>query len=153
MNDSLSIIGNSIPATSEETIDKIRLIEDEIRNHEQIEFRTEHVFHAGMYARTVRIPAGNLFTSVLIKCPTLIILNGVCDVLSGDSGVLIEGYNVIPAGAGRKTVYFTRTDIELTMIFPSSAKTVEEAESQFTDEVESLLSRTNNDDIVTITGE
>lgn len=137
-----------IPATSPETVGKVRLLEDKIRDHEQIEFTTEHVFHAGMYVRTVRIPAGVMFTSVLIKCPTVLILNGTCDVLVGDMGVRLEGYNVIACAAGRKTVYLTRAAVELTMMFASNAKTVEEAEAEFTDEAEMLLSQTNENDIV-----
>lgn len=138
----------SIRAASVEAIAKVRSLEDRIREEKQIQFCTEHVLHGGMYSRTVRIPAGVVFTSVLIKCPTVLILNGTCDVLVGDMGVRFEGYNVIACEAGRKTAYITRTQVELTMLFPSSAKTVAEAEAQFTDEVEQLLSRTNKNDIV-----
>lgn len=138
----------SIDPSSEESIQKVRLAEQHIRQFVQTEFVTEHVFHAGMYARTVRIPAGVVFTSVLIKVPTLLILRGSCDVLMGSVGVHCEGYNVITAEAGRKTAYITRSDIELTMIFPTTARTVEEAEAEFTDEADNLLSRLNDNDIV-----
>lgn len=142
----------TIPATEHKTLTKVRVFEERIRDREQLDFATEHVFHAGMYARTVRIPAGVIFTSVLIKRPTILILNGTCDVLVGDMGVRMQGYNVIACEAGRKTVYATITDVELTMIFPSSAKSVTEAEMEFTDEPGMLLSRTRDSDIVTVTG-
>lgn len=143
----------AISETRAADLAKIRHFEDHMRQREQIQFRTEHAFHAGMYARTVRIPSGVVFTSVLIKRATLLILNGSCDVLVGSTGVRFEGYNVIPASAGRKTVYVTRSAIELTMIFPSNSRTVAEAEAEFTDEGDILLSRTNQDDIVIVTGE
>jgi hypothetical protein len=38
------------------------------------------------------------------------------------------------------------------MIFRTDAKTVEQAEAEFTDEAEALMSRRNDNDTVTITG-
>lgn len=153
MSDSLAELERMLPAASEETIRKVRRIEDCIRQYAQIEFCTEHVFQAGMYARTVRIPPGIVFTSVLVKVPTLLILNGCCDVLAGDGWVRMNGYNVIAAQAGRKQIYVTRSAVEVTMIFATDAKTVEEAESQFTEEVDILLSHSNENDIVVGTEE
>jgi hypothetical protein len=48
---------------------------------------------------------------------------------------------VIQASAGRKQIYVTTEPTEITMVFPSSAKTVEEAEDEFSDESANLLSR------------
>lgn len=141
-------MSTALSSTRDESIRRIRQLEESLRQREQIEFSTQHVFHAGLYSRTVRIPAGVVFTSVLIKIPTLVILNGTCDVLTGSTGLRFEGYNVLSGSAGRKTAYITRTDVELTMVFPTSAKTVEEAEAEFTDEADTLLSRTNENDIV-----
>lgn len=148
MSTSLSVLNAHLPATGEDVLVKIKLLEEKIGDLKQIQFRTEHVFHAGMYARTIRIPPATAFISVLIKRATLLILRGTCDILCGERMIRFQGYNVIPADAGRKTVYFTRTAVELTMIFPSNAKTVEEAEAEFTDEAESLMSRTQENDIV-----
>jgi hypothetical protein len=142
------VVPSAIPPSSEEMIAKVRRLEDEVRQAPQIEFVTEHVFHAGMYARTVRIGPNVVFTSALIKCATILIIHGDLLVLAGDEMVRMNGYCVLPAEAGRKQVYITGSDVELTMIFPSGAKTVEEAEEQFTDEAENLLSRTNENDIV-----
>jgi len=138
----------TVTATDELTVQKLCVAEQYIRQYPQLVFPTEHLFHAGLYSRTVRIPAGVVFTSVFIKIPTLLILNGTCDVLVGNAGVRFEDYNVIPAQAGRKTAYITRSPVELTMIFATKARTVEEAESEFTDEGDSLLSRVNENDIV-----
>ena len=142
---------NQIPPTSEENIEKIRIAEEVIRGRSQIEFCTEHVFHAGMYARTVRIAPYVVFTSVLVKRPTLLISHGSYEMLAGDRWVGVDGYNVLQGGAGRKQIYRTLTEVEWTMIFPTEAKTVEEAEAEFTDEAEQLLSRKLENDIV-ITG-
>jgi len=148
----LEILGNLLPATPDEALQKVLIVEDRIRQREQIKIRTEHIFHAGLYVRTVRLQPNTVFTSVLIKVPTLIVINGICDLLAGDQWVRVEGYSVIPANSGRKCIYITRGLVEITMVFPSDAKTVEEAESQFTDESHCLLSRTQDDDMVLFTG-
>ena len=144
-------IPSTFPPSSPETVEKVKTVEERIRERPQIEFVTEHVFHAGMYARTVRIKARTIFTNVLVKCATLLIIHGDIMVLADNTWLELTGYNVCPADAGRKQVYITLTDVEMTMIFPSQAKTVEEAEAEFTDETENLLSHTNENDIVRTT--
>lgn len=147
MSESLSRY-SVFPTTSQETVDKIKLVEDRIRASRQIEFVTEHVFHAGMYARTVRIQRGVIFTNVMVKCATLLIIHGDIMALADDTWIELKGYNVCPADGGRKQIYVTLTDVEMTMVFPSTARTVEEAEEQFTDESDMLLSR-KNDNVMT----
>ena len=113
----------------------------------------EHVLHGGMYARTARVPAGQAFTSVLIKIPTMIVMHGECCVFAGDKWRFLKGFNVIPASAKRIQAYATIEDTEITMLFPSNAKTIEEAEAQFTDEWKDLLSRRRpEDELLIITG-
>lgn len=141
-------IPSNLPPASDEAIATIRRAEEYLRQLPQTRFQTEHTFHAGMYARTVRIPAGTRFTSVLIKIPTIVIVHGTLYVLVGDEVVRMTGYNVLTGSAGRKTAYITGSDIEMTMLFPTTAKTVAEAEAEFTDEPDILLSRINDDDIV-----
>jgi hypothetical protein len=141
MND-LILSENALPATPPDIIDMIREAEKLIRPHEHtLQVEMQHTLHAGMYARTARLAPMMLFTSVLIKIPTMLIVSGKCRVFAGDRWYTIEGYNVIPASAGRKQIYATLEPTELTMIFPTDAKTVEEAEAQFTDEASDLLSR------------
>jgi hypothetical protein len=108
---------------------------------EQIELATEHVFHAGMYARTLRLPAGTVITGALVKIPTLLIVNGNARMTVNDGWVELSGYNVIPACGGRKQVFWCVGDVEMTMLFPTAAQTVEQAEEEFTDEADKLLSR------------
>lgn len=138
----------AIRSNSAELQERVRQVEDCILHCTQWNIETEHTLHAGLYARTVRVPAGVVFANVLIKIPTLVIIHGVVDVLDGKSGVRLEGYNVVSAPCPRKHVYITRTDIEMTMIFPTNAQTVAEAEAEFTDEVENLMSRRQENGIV-----
>ena len=148
MTEALAIVGNAIPATTPESLEVLNHLEAEIRTMPQIEVRTEHVFHAGMYARTVRLDARVVIVSVLIKVPTMLTVSGKCRVFEGQSWHQFNGYHVIPAQAGRKMVYVTESPTDITMVFPTKAKTVEEAEREFTDEDDMLLSRQCGNDIV-----
>ena len=118
----------------------------------QIPIRTLHVLHAGMYARTIRIPAGVALTGALIKIPTLLTISGDATVLIGEEEVRFTGYHVLPASAGRKQAFVVHADTDLTMLFPTIATTIEEAENEFTDEADRLFSR-HGGNTVTITGD
>ena len=152
MTETLAKVGSAVPAATPESMEILSRVEAKMRTMPQINLKTEHVLHAGMYARTVRLDASVAIVSVLIKVPTMLTVNGKCRVFAGDSWRDFDGYHVLPAAAGRKMIYVTFTATEITMVFPSNAKTVEEAEREFTDEHEMLLSRQCNEDVVTITG-
>ena len=94
-----------------------------------------------MYARTVRIPADVLATGVLVKVPTLLIIHGSARVFTENDWVEFEGYNVLTGEAFRKQAFLTRSAVEMTMLFVTEAQTVEQAESEFTDECDLLMSR------------
>ncbi len=139
---SLVLIDKTLPPTTPEIMEKIALVEAKIRPHEHLlQVEMEHTLHAGMYARTCRLAAYQVITSVLIKIPTLLIVDGDCIVLAGEGWKDLTGYNVLSAMAGRKQIYVTRSETAITMVFPSNAKTVEEAEDEFSDESANLLSR------------
>lgn len=147
-------INPSIPATSDEAIARVRAYEEKALELPQVEIATDHVLHGGLYSRTIRIPAGVLLTGVFIRIPTLIVFNGRASVTVGDHIMALDGYHVIPAMANRKQAYLAQSDTDLTMVFPTDAKSVEEAEDQFTDEAHLLFSRKPGSvNHVTITGE
>lgn len=142
-----------LPPSSPEMVAKIQDVQSKLLAAEQIDLVTEHILHAGMYARTIRLQPGVILSGALLKIPTMLIVNGFAEVLVGDEWGVINGYGVICGSAGRKQVFITRSQVEMTMIFPTQAKTVEEAEEQFTDEAPLLMSRRSTTDIVVITGE
>ena len=147
----LTIIDSVLPATPLHVINSVLEVEQKIGELPQIDIRTEHVFHAGLYARTVRLDKGMVIVSALVKIPTTVIVNGTCNVFAGDEWRSLDGYNVIPAAAGRKLIYVALSDVQITMLFKSNATTVEEAESEFTNDGDKLLSRTQHNEVV-ITG-
>lgn len=148
----LATIEKLIPTMSSDAVDKVRDIENMLRTLPQTDIRTDHLIHAGMYARTIYIPAGVVLTGALIKLATVLIFSGKATVYLGDRIMDLEGYHVLAASAGRKQVFVTHEDTWLTMIFPSQAHSIAEAESEFTDEAEMLMSRTGEESI-TITRE
>lgn len=154
MNSLTIIQPAAIPAMSDEAIDKARRFETALRALPQSPVDTDHVLHAGQYSRTVFLPRGLVTTGALIKIPTTLVLAGDCTVYIGDEIVRATGYHVIAASAGRKQAFAVHADTYLTMTFPTSARTVEDAEREFTDEAEQLLSRAYADrNTVLITGE
>lgn len=130
-----------IAAMSETAIDQVARLEAAALARPQVLIRTDHVLHAGVYARTVLVPAGVLITGVLVKIPTVLIVRGHATVFVEGGPVEIEGYQVVTAEAGRKQAFVAHADTHLTMIFATTAATVEQAEAQFTDEVDMLQSR------------
>lgn len=142
-----------ISKMSDEDIERTRDLEAMTRDMPNVYVPTSHVLHGGLYSRTIRIPAGIVMTGALIRVPTLLIVNGDA-TLNDDEGTRLTGYHVIAASAGRRQVFLTHAETTLTMIFSTNAKTVQEAEDEFTVEADILMSRATeawND--VTITGE
>jgi hypothetical protein len=134
--------GRVIHAMTESAIAQVRALETEARKMTQVDIATTHVFHAGVYARTITIPAGVLLTGALIKCATLLIVSGEVFVfLDDEQAVELFGHTVLPARARRKVAFLAKADTHLTMLFATGATTVAHAEDAFTDEPELLLSR------------
>ena len=147
----------SLPAIRSMTpaqVGAVRRLESAVRKLPQVEIDTQHVIHAGTYSRTIRIAAGVLLTGAEIKRSTLLVFHGRALVTMGDETVELAGYHVIPAMPGRKQAFLALDDCDLTMIFATGAGSIEEAESEFTDEPHLLMSRQPGArNSVTITGE
>lgn len=143
-----------IPAMSADALDKVRRLEAALRELPQVEIPTDHVLHGGLYARTIVIPAGVVLTGVFIRVPTLLIFDGHASVNAGEAAVTIAGRHVLAASANRRQAFVAHADTALTMVFATQARTVEDAEAEFTDEAHLLFSRqpgaTNH---INITGE
>lgn len=126
---------------SAQAVANVAALEQASLQKPQVAIPTYHHFHAGMYARTIMIPENTVLTGVLIKVPTILIVSGEVIAYTEDGTIHLIGYHVIPAEAGRKQAFAAVKDTILTMVFPSSAGSVEEAEEEFTDEAGMLFSR------------
>lgn len=149
----LSTVAPSLPAMTSADVGKVSRLETSIRALDQVAIQTTHHFHGGMYSRTIRIPKGVILTGALIRIPTLLVVSGHVTIYAGGEPFDLAGYNVLPGSAGRKQVFIARQDTDLTMAFPTKAKTVEEAEAEFTEETNLLMSHEQDGDIIIFTGE
>lgn len=132
-----------VPAMTREAIDQVRAFEDRLLQQPQVAVEIQHALHAGVYSRTLMLPAGMVMTGAEIKIPTLLIVQGDTMVWLGSDAVRITGYAVLQAEAGRKQMFRTLADTHITMVFSTAAKTVAEAEAEFTDEADRLTTRRN----------
>ncbi len=143
-----------VPRMTPEAIDQVAAVEERTGRMPQVEIPTDHLIHAGLYARTIDIPAGTLLTGARITRPTVLVSNGDCTIWTGDREIRLQGQQVVAASAGRKQLILAHADTRLTMLFASQAETVEQAEDEFTDEADRLASRARADlQTITITGE
>ena len=126
---------------SHDSIHKVQELEAFNATHEQADIHTHHLIHAGMYARTILVPAGVVLTGALIKTATTLIISGKVAVWANDQEYDLEGYHVIPASKHRKQAFVAIEDTHVTMIFATDARTVRDAEDEFTDEGDKLMSR------------
>ena len=136
-----SSIVRPLPPMSADSVAIVREFEDAVLQLPQVKINTEHALHAGMYARTIMIPAGTVITGVQIKIPTILIVNGDALFYGDDGATRLTGYHVTLGAVGRKQAIYALADTYLTMMFPTAARTVAEAEEEFTDEPERLGSR------------
>ena len=143
-----------IVAMSPDTIEQVRRLESLALALPQVPIETTHVLHAGLYARTIRVPAGVLITGALIKLATLLVIEGDVLVHAEGGPLRLTGHHVLPAAAGRKQAFLAQADTHITMIFATAAQSVAEAEREFTDEADILASRRSSEsNHVIITGE
>jgi hypothetical protein len=140
-----------IPAMNDAAVERVRAMERIARKLPQTPITTYHLIHAGMYARTITIPAGVVLTGALIKRATILILSGDATVTIGAGVVRVTGYHVLAASAQRKQAFLAHADTNLTMLFPTAAQDVRAAEEEFTDEADLLFSR-HGENVINITG-
>lgn len=106
-----------------------------------VSFKTEHHLHAGVYSRTVYVPKGCIAVGLTIRVPTQLIGCGHFRITDGGVTQEFKGFHIFDGAAGRRAAVYAIENSAFTMFFSTEAKTVEEAENEFTDEPERLLTR------------
>lgn len=145
---------NRIAVMSNSAIEKVQLVQDAMLKLPQVDLPVHHILHGGMYSRSLVIPAGVAIAGAFIQVPTTLVVSGNVTVYANDQAYEIDGYQVLVASAGRKQVFVAHTDTNMTMTFATDAKTVEDAENEFTSESYLLASRRHeNLNTTIITGE
>ena len=153
MSHIMQVHNNRVPSMSIDSIDLAYKIQDIVLAEPQVNIHTDHSIHAGVYTRTIMIPKGVTIVGALIKISTNLIVNGHVHVFLGDHERELKGYNTLYASANRKQAFIAKEDTYITMFFATSATSVEEAEKEFTDDHELLMSNNIDDNTITLTGE
>jgi hypothetical protein len=139
----------ALVAPDAQTLDMLRNVDDMMREAPQADIQIDHLIHGGMYARTARVPAGTLVSGAVLSRATVLVVHGDVTVFTGTESVRLTGFHVLPGSAGRKQLFRTHSETHMTMVLPSSAQSVDEAEHDFTCEPELLMTTAGH---VTITG-
>jgi hypothetical protein len=100
---------------------------------------THHLFHAGMYHRTILVPKHTEVIGALIKRATTLIVSGDAVILA-EEPIRVQGYAVLAGLAGRQTGLATYEDTWFTMIVPTEYTTLAEVEAEIVGENQPLLS-------------
>lgn len=106
-----------------------------------VSIETEHHLHAGVYSRTVYVPKDCVVVGLTISIPTQLIACGHFVLTDGGVSREFKGYHIFDGEAGRRAAVRAIENSAFTMLFHTNAKTVEEAENEFTDQPERLLTR------------
>lgn len=132
MTTELSLITANL-APSPEALAVGYAVENRIREladvHGEEPLHTYHLFHAGMYHRTIRVRKGVAVAGALLQRATTLVVSGKAELLAAEP-VLIDGYAVLPGLPGRKTCLVAHEDTWFTMIVTTSAQTVEEVDKE-----------------------
>ncbi len=115
-------------------MEKVLALQAAIADVDQVMLTPEHLIHAGMYARTIRMPPGVVLAGALLKVATIVIVSGPCTVFTGEEARDLDGYHVLAGAAGRKQAFVSRGEVCITAIFPTDAQSVPGAEAEATDE-------------------
>lgn len=155
MQQELTVKHDNVPGMSETALALVRRFEKEALALPQIGIPTDHLIHAGMYARTIFMPKDSLVTGTLIKISTIVIMTGHTIWYVGeDAPIRRIGYDIVPASPGRKQVVVAIEDSHITMLSRYDGDTLEGAERNFTDEYDLLGSHSDKQfNRVLITGE
>lgn len=142
------IPGALLASTSPALQDAVTRLQDRMRLNGEAP-GVHHTIHGGIYSRTICMPRGAAMTGALLKVPTTVVVSGAVWVSAEDGPTLITGHTVLLGMPGRKQAWAAAEDSTITMLMPTSATTVEEAERQFTDEWHLLLASDNDTFIFT----
>lgn len=118
--------------------DKVAELEAELLNLPQVQIEVSHVFHAGMVARTIKIPAGLVLTGAYISKDNISTVNGDLTLATENGPLRLTGYHVLPAKAGYKRCGISHELTYWTTFFRSNATTIEEFEREITPQYQQL---------------
>lgn len=119
----------------------VRALEAVVLSCPQIDLSTSHLVHAGMYARTILIPAGTVLTGAQTNADNVCICFGDITVTTDDGPRRLTGFNVLPAKAGAKRAGIAHADTWWTTVHRTNLTDISSIENELTVEADSLQTR------------
>lgn len=121
--------------------ERVAELEDVLLALPQIDLGTTHLIHAGMYARTILIPAGTVLTGALTEADNICVMHGDITVTTDDGPQRLVGFHVLPANAGSKRAGMAHADTYWTTLFRTDETEVSKIENSVTREADRLQTR------------
>ena len=89
-----------------------KALENELKQHAQVDVPLNELNHAGVYCRSVIMPAGTLITGKVHLFDHIEIMASGTVVVTTDDGTskVLKGFNIIPAFSGKKRAFYTIED-------------------------------------------
>ena len=140
----LTVLSDTLQSTGADEFKRIDKAIELCANDEVItpcDFPTEHFLHAGCYVRNVFLRQHSFLVGAKIKVDTVLIISGDVVINMNGASKRFCGYHIIRALNPRQQMIYANQDTNLTMLYASDVKTVEEAEQEFTDDYKQLLTR------------
>lgn len=119
----------------------VRRLEAELVQMPQLMLDTSHLIHAGLYARTVMIPAGTVLTGAMTNHDNVCVVFGDITVTTDEGPQRLTGFHVLPAKAGAKRVGLAHADTWWATLWPTDLTDVQAIEDDMSDESAGLQSR------------
>lgn len=116
-----------------------------LQRPDQLLLDAQHLVHAGMYARTMFIPAGVVLTGALVDADNVCVMQGDITVTTDEGAKRFTGFHVVPANAGHKRAGYAHADTWWTAFFRTDLQDVAAIEESITKEAARLMSRKVNE--------
>lgn len=135
------LVIKQVTSMTKQEIETANKAEDFLLSLDQSKLKTWHTLHAGVYTRTVIMQPGESMVGALIKIPTILSIYGSLKLYIGGKVDYVDGHTTFVAEAYRKQILTAIKTSYVTMSFATNALTIEEAEAEFTDDHDKLMSR------------
>ena len=107
----------------------------------QLDGQTTHALAGGVYARTIRVPAGSVFTGAVHKKDHINIVNGDVTFVNEQGQQRLTGYHVITTRAGAKRVAWAHANTEWTTVLRTDWTELADIEADAVEDADHLQSR------------
>lgn len=125
-------------APSRESIERL---EAAMLEAPQVAIETSHVLSGGVYARTIRIPAGTLLTGLVHKHDHVNVCVGDITVWTEQGMKRLTGHNVLPTKAGAKRAGYAHADTYWTTLSRTDQTELAAIEDEQVENVDRLQTR------------